>query len=220
MVRPLLNDNAGAIYTDAAVLPYLNTALDDLQEIFEQHNIPSTNEVSAVIALAIADTVVSFTSSPALPSDLIEIQQLWERAVSTPPWIPMVRREFLPLSREDQNITQFQIWAWVNQEIRLIESTAANDLKIDYIQSIFSTPILIGAVGTNIPTINIKQYLGYHTAALCAAYVMENEMRAASLESQAVKALDRELGIPIKGRQAITTRRRPFMNSHRRRGYT
>ena len=220
MSAALMNDTGRVTYTDAAILPYLNIALDDLQEIFEHNNIPVTNQVSSVLTpLTAGTTVVSFTSSPALPSDLIEIQQLWERTTGIIPWIPMNKKEFLPLDREDQNITQFLIWAWIDQEIRLIEATASIDLKIDYIKNIFSTPIAIADVGVNLPIINIKQYLGYHTASLCSQFIGENETRAVTLENKATEALDRELGIPIKGRQAITTRRLPFMGSYRRRGY-
>jgi len=221
MSAALMNDTARVTYTDTAILPYLNIALDDLQEMFEHNNIPSTNEVSAILTpVTSGTTVISQTSTPSLPANLIEIQRLWERSTGVVPWVPMTREEFLPLSLEDQNITQFLIWAWVNEEIRLISATASIDLRIDYIKSIFATPIDITQISTNITTINIKQYLGYHTAALCSMFIGENETRAAVLESQAGVALDRELGIPIKGRQAITTRRQPFMGSYRRRGYT
>lgn len=220
MSAALMNDVAQETYTDAAMLPYLNIAFDDLQEIFEENNIPVTNEVSAILTPVTAGTtVISFTSSPALPSNLIEIQQLYERSTGIIPWIPMRREEFLPLSLEDQSLTQFLIWAWVDQEIRLIEATASIDLKIDYIKSIFATPILIADVAVDLPIINVKQYLGYATAALCALYIQENETRAGFLENKAIQALDRELNIPIKGRQSITTRRQPFMGSYRRRGY-
>jgi hypothetical protein len=50
-------------------------------------------------------------------------------------------------------------------------------------------------------------------------FIGENETRAGSLEMLATQALDRELGIPIKGRQAIVTRRQPFMGSYKGRGY-
>lgn len=219
MVASLMNDTAQTVYTDVAQLPYLNIALDELQELFELNNIPVTNEGSSAIALVAGDTVVSFTSSPALPSNLIEIQQLWERIKDTPPWVPMTRAEFLPRSQEDLSISQFLVWSWIDEEIRLISSTADIDLKLDYIKSIFATPILIADVGDNLPIINIKSYLGYKTAALCSFFIGENETRAATLDKLAENALDRALGIPIKGRQSITTRRQPFMASWKRRSY-
>jgi hypothetical protein len=219
MTAPLLNDALQETYTEDVVLPYLNIALDDLQEIFALNNVPVTNEVTAALALPVGTTVVSFTSTPALPAGLVEIQQLWERATNTPPWVEMNKQEFIPPNQEDQSITQFRVWAWVDQEIRLISSTAANDIKIQYIQKIFNTPIDIGDVNIDIPVINIKQYLGYATASLCAEFIMEDEARATKLMGKANNALDRELGIPTKGRQSIITRRKPFQASYRRRGW-
>ena len=220
MSAALMNDTNRVTYTNAVQLPYLDMALRDLEEIFQLHNIPVTNATSATLTPLVAGTtVVSFTSSPALPSDLVEIQQLYERTTGVEPWIPMSKREFLPLELEAQDITQFLIWAWVNQEIRLIASTASNDLKMDYIASIFVTPVDIADIDIDIAIVNIHQYLGYHVAALCSRYIGSNESRAAMLEGQANEALERELGIPIKGKQSITTRRRPFMGSYRRSGF-
>ncbi len=220
MSASLMNDTAQTVYTDAAQLPYLNMALDDLQEIFELNNIPVTNEKSSALTVAAGVTVIAFSgTTPTLPAGLIEIQQLWERTTGVIPWVPMTRKEFIPNSREDQNITQFLIWSWIDQEIRLVESTASNDLKIDYIKSIFATPIAIGDIAVDLPIINVKQYLGFRTGALCAMFIAENETRAGVLNGEAELALDRELGIPIKGRQAITTRRQPFQSRYRRGGY-
>ena len=219
MVASLMNDTAQTIYTDAACLPYLNMALDDLQEIFEQNNIPVTNEVSAAMTIPAGVSRLGFGTVPALPSDLVEIQRAYERSSGVIPWIPMTRKEFIPKQYEDQEISQFLWWSWVDQEMRFIPATADIDIKLDYVQRIFNTPIAIADIAVNLPVVNVKQYLGYSTAALCSMFIGENETRAQALESKAQQALDRELGIPIKGRQAITTRRQPFMGSYRRRGY-
>ena len=219
MAASLMNDTAQTVYTDAAVLPYLNMALDDLQETFEQNNIPVTNQVSTAITLPAGTTILGYGTTPALPADLIEIQYAYERTSGVIPWIPMSRKEFIPKQHEDQSITQFLWWSWVDQEMHFIAATSDIDIKLDYIQKIFNTPIAIADIAVDIPIPNVKQSLGYATAALCSMFVGENETRAQYLEGLAQRALDRELGIPIKGRQAITTRRQPFMGSYRRRGY-
>lgn len=216
-VASLMNDTAQTLYTNAAVLPYLNLALDDLQEIFQHNNVPVTNEESSIITVPAGIDTIGFGTTPALPSDLVEIQNLWERSSGVIPFIPMTRREFIPRSHEDQSITQFLWYAWRDQEIKVIAATAANDIKIDYIQNIFNTPIAIGDIDVNLPIVNVKQYLNYATASLCAMFIAENETRSNHLDALATRALDRELGIPTKGRQSITTRRQPFMASYRRR---
>ena len=220
MAAALMNDAAQNVYTNEKVLPYLNMTLDELQETFELNNVPVTNEESAIIPVPAGIDTIGFNTNPKLPQDLVEIQRVWERPAGVTPWNPMTRKEFIPRQYEDQSITQFLWWAWRDQEIRVIPATADNELKLDYVQDLFNTPISINDVDVNLPIVNVKQYLGFQTAAFCAMYVAENETRAMALEGKAQRALDRELGIPTKGRQAITTRRQPFMGSYRRRGYS
>lgn len=218
MVASLQNDTAQSVYNDAACLPYLNMALDALQEEFELNNVPVTNEKSAVLTVPALTTVIGFTTIPALPSDLIEIQQLWESPTGQETWIPVDKREFIPQYLTAPPISQFLIWAWMNQEIRLPQANAINDLKIDYIKKLFNTPLSIADINVDLEIINSKQYLGYKTAALCSMFIGENETRAAALNGEAGAALDRTIGISTKGRQAITTRRRPFRAGYKRQG--
>ena len=194
----LLNDTAQTIYTNAAVLPYLNIAMGDLDEAFQQNNIPVTNETSAAILVKAGVTRIGFGTTPSLPGDLVEIQRLYERSPGIEPWVPVERKEFIPKTLEDQSIEQFLFWAWVKQEIRLIEATADNELKIDYIATLFPE-IKIGDIGVRLSVVNVKQHLTFATASLCAMYIGENETRAAALSSQPQTALERELGIPTKG---------------------
>lgn len=220
MVAALLNDTAQTIYTDAAILPYLNMASGDLQEHFQQNNIPVTNRVSsAPITVKAGVTAIGFGTTPSLPGDLVEIQELYERPVGIIPWIPMTKKEFLPQELIDQQINQLLLWAWVNQEIQLIPATADNELRLDYIANIFNTELTIDDIDVRLGVVNVKQYLGYRTAALCSMFIGENETRASALDGLADTALERELGIPTKGRQAISTRRQPFMGSYRRRSF-
>jgi len=218
MVSSLQNDTAQSVYNNVACLPYLNMALDELQELFEENNVPVTNETSAVINAPAGTTAIGFATVVALPANLIEIRQLWESPEGLDQFLPMTKKDFIPHYLENNTtISQFLIWAWMNQEIRLIAADADNDLKLDYIQSIFATPILIADIDVDIPIKNIKSYLGYKTAALCSMFIGENPERASSLDGQAGTALQRTLGISTKGRQSILTRRRPFRASFKTR---
>jgi len=215
-----MNDTAKTIYTDIAQLPYLNTALDELQEYFELNNIPSTNEVSDILNVSAGISVIGNNTVPQLPTNLIEIQRLWESPEGTNNFIPMTKREFLPHYLENNTtISQFLIWAWMDEEIHLIAANADNDLKIDYIKSIFMTPLVIGQVNIDIPIKNCKSYLGYRTAALCSQFIGENKTRADELNGFATMALDRVLGIGTKGRQSIRTRRLPFRMGFKQRSF-
>lgn len=223
MVASLQNDTEQTLYTDIACLPYLNMALDELQEIYEQNNISVTNETSAVITIPVSalpgTTVIGYSTVPALPSNLVEIQQLWERLSGVDPFVPMTKVEFIPHYLEQQLVSQLQFWAWLDSEITLLNSNQANDIKIDYVKSIFATPLTMASVNVDLGLKfkNVKTYLGYKTGALCSMYIGANETRATALNGQAEEALSRALGISIKGRQAINTRRRPFRASYKRR---
>ena len=218
-VASLMNDTAQTQYTNSAVLPYLNLSLDELQEVYELNNLPITNEASAAITVPSGVGDIGFDTTPALPSGLVEIQQLWESTSGLNQWTPMLKKDFLPHYLEDGTaISMFLIWCWEDGRIHLVPANANNDLKIDYIATIFNTPIQIGNINVNLPFTNIKTYLEYKTAALCAMFIAENQTRAMALDNESGNALSRALGIPVKGMQTVTARRRPFRHSFKHRG--
>lgn len=219
MSASLQNDTAQTVYTNAAMLPYLNMALRDLQELFELYNIPVTNATSAVINCPTGTTTISFGGSPTLPGDLIEIQQLWESNEGANQWTPLTKKEFLPHYLEGAPTNMFIVWAWIGNQIKFLPSNQDRDIKIDYITSLFGT-ILIGSINTElgVKLKNIFSYLGYRTAALCSMFIGENPERASALSSQADSALSKSLGISIKGGQAIGVRRRPYRQNYKQRG--
>lgn len=220
MTASLQNDTNQTIYTDAACLPYLNMALDELQEIFEMNNIPVTNEVSVVMTVPAGTTEIAFVgTTPLLPQNLIEIRKIWESASGINEYVGMSKVEYLPQYLEGVTYTSFMFWAWIDNAIHLLEATGDIDLKLDYIKSIFSTPILISQIDDDlgIKFKNVKSYLGYKTAALCSMYIGENETRATALNMQAEDALFRSLDISLKGKQSMMVRRRPFRAAYKSR---
>jgi hypothetical protein len=216
----LMNDRRQRRYTNDECLPWLNLALQELQEIFELNDIPVTHETSSLpIKLKAGIARLGFDTIPALPGDMIEILRLWESPSGQEAWVPMVKRDFLPhILENNTTISQFLIWSWEHGRVRLIPSNSDNDIKLDYIGSMFNLPIAIKDINVNLPFTNIETYLDYKTAALCAMFIAENDQRAMALDSLAGQALVRSLGIPIKGQQPILTRRRPFRASFKRRG--
>ena len=216
LAASLLNDTAKQVYTYTAQLPYLKMALQDLRKLLELNNSPVTNETSAVITIPSGNTSLGFgIVAPKLPDDLVEIQQLWERISGVEPFLPMRKVEFIPHYLEDIEINQFLVWAWMDNEIRFLAANIDIDLKIDYIQSLFTN---VTDENSFIMVINSDSYLQYRTAALCAEYIGENPTRALSLNIQAKEAFDVLIGIDNKGRQAIYTRRRPFRAAWKNRG--
>lgn len=222
MVSSLMNDTAQTKYNDEACLPYLNMALDELQEIMEENNIPVTNQTSTPLVIPAGTTEIAFTATtPTLPPKLIELQEVWESDLNQDNWFPMVRKEFIPHNIEGIELSSFGIYVWKQNILNVPPVVANRNLKLDHIESIFNTPITDNQVDTDLGVQfkNIKTYLGYATAALCSMFIGENETRAAALNGKAGEALERAMNIPTKGRQAIYTRRRPFRQAYKSRSW-
>ena len=104
-----LNDVARQVYTNAILLPYAKQAVRDLRELMQQSNLPVTNEVDEILSVTAGTTEISFVTSPALPENLTEIRQIWERPHDSNPWVPMQRVEFLPYWQDGQTVQQFSV---------------------------------------------------------------------------------------------------------------
>jgi len=217
----LLNDTAKNIYTYAAQLPYLNIAVQELQEEFELSNIPITEETSAIIWVAAGVSAITYNAAgtpqnPTLPSDMVEPAQLWERQHGIDPFIPMTKRDYIPHYLEDIESEQFIYFVWQDQQIRFLPAVQDNDIKIDYIKQLFN---IITDQNTQINIINSRTFLEYRTAALCAEFIERNLTSAQGLNNYAIMGMDRAKGIGIKGKQTIVTRRRPFRAGYKKRGW-
>lgn len=213
----LMNDTARTTYNYTNMLPYLQMALDELQEDFELNSISVTEKTSAVIQVDAGYTEIIFNGVgvPSLPDDLIEPQQLWERNRGIDPYIPMTKREYLPHDLEGVPINIFGYYVWQDQKILLLESTQNNDIKIDYVKQLF-VPLV--DENSQINLINARSFLQYRGASLLAEFIERNIASANSLSANAILSIDRARGIAVKGKQSINTRRRPFRAGFKRRG--
>lgn len=206
-----LNDVSLSKYTYAIQIPYLNLALLDLQEIYEANNVPVTDETSAVIYVPLAAAGVveigfSGTAGRILPADLIELKVVWQSTRNLNQWTRLSPVDYLGQPGTSQ-ISSFSSYQWADQKLRVIAANADNDLKLDYIKSLFATVV---ASTDQLNIINGKTYLVNQTASYIAFDVEENEQRAAALRVDANNSLDKSLTITTKGRQKIQTRRMPF----------
>ena len=214
----LMNDTARTTYTYVAVLPYLQIALQELQEYFQLNGIPVTQLSSGVINIpaGISQIIFNGVGVPKLPDNMIEPTQLWERAEGIDPFIPMTRRDYIPHNLEGVLTSSFGFFIWENQIIKFLPANRDNDIKIDYVKDIF-TPLV--DENSLINVINAATFLEYRTAALCAEFIERNQASANSLNVYAILALDRATGIGVKGKQSISTRRRPFRAAYKKRGF-
>lgn len=222
----LMNDAAKSVYTYTIQLPYLNMALQALQEIFELNNIPVTDTfTSDPIEVPAGDSVIGFEpdipvpDTPYLPDDLVEPKVFWVSNSGQNQYVPITKVDFLPRYDEDVEISQIVQYVWQSQELRFLPANADNDVKLDYIRYLFAQFTDVDGEDV-ISVINSASYLEFKTAAYLAMFCAENPSRAQALDSEATSALDRTLGIGTKGRQRINIRHRPFRASYKRRVYT
>lgn len=210
-VRALMNDTAGQIYTNTAILPYIQIATDDLAMELQDYNIPISNVTSSALTISAGMTDVGGSTGPALPNDLVEIMMVSERtAGTTDDFTPMERRQFLPLT---QQLTSYlQVWSWQNQIIKLLGANGDVEVKLNYIAANLGD---ITNENTTLRLFNIKGYLAYRTSGHCSMFIGENETRARLLYGMAEKELETLLGINIKAQQSIRTRRRPFRSARK-----
>jgi hypothetical protein len=142
-----LNDQAQEKFTDVVLLPYLNMARMELEEVFEQNDIPVSEETSTILSVPANSTFIDFFSSPALPSDLIEIKQLWESTTGQNQFVPVTKVDSLTGHiTGGSTYTSFGVWAWQNQQVKVRGAVGIVDVKIDYVRAFFATPITISLI--------------------------------------------------------------------------
>lgn len=202
----LLNDGEKTQFTNAIQLPYLKIAYSQLKQELIDNNIPVSNKTSTQVTITTSMFDIGGTTGPALPLDFIEPLDLHERTAGTnDDFLLMLRVLALPMTNV---LTPFlQVWSYQSQIIKFLGATASVDVKMNYIGDPLS-----GLVdeNTQVRVFNTENFLKFRNAALCALYIGENPDRAASLNAEAVGAMDLLLNITIKSAQSIYTRRRPF----------
>jgi len=220
MSASLNNDTARSVYTYVSQVPYINLALQELEEYYQLHGVSVVEEASAIIEVNAGAVAIVYGGNPVppgtalrLPDDLIEIQELFESNRGLESWSRMIRRDYLPKNGIPTNA--FGVYAWQSQQIRFNPSNQNNDVKIDYIRRLFA-PVIDETSSINV--VNARTFLEYRTGALCAFFIGEDKARHDTLNGFASLAIDRSTGITVKGKQTIQTRRKPFRSSYKRRG--
>ena|SRR5438105_2589044 len=209
-----LNDTAREKFTNSVLIPYLNMSLIELQEIFELNDIPVSEDTSVILTIPAGTGAIGYNTTPSLPSNLIEIKQLWESTSGINSFVPMNKLGFIgPITTPKSS---FGVYAWNSQEIRVLPAIGAIDIKIDYVKALFN-PVTISLINTQNTIRNTDGYIWARSASFAAFFIDENTTRSVELNNDAAASLQRSLGISIKGTQSIITRRRPFRASFKAR---
>jgi hypothetical protein len=214
LVRSLLNDAQGNLFTDTLLLPYLNSAYRKAQRLIANAGGGGFIQDDALLVVTAVSAVdpslqVSISDATAppnqLPTDLLVPLKLWERAnLSSDDFVEMTdltRHGGLP-SRE-QGLT-LSCWEWRADGLYFLGATQDTQIRLRYVKAYpdftdSTSPVLIR---------NAQEALAYATAAL-AAWSRGSPL-AEKWDDAAGDALEDLVVAAVRREQQTARRRRPY----------
>ncbi|MGB2672454.1 MAG: hypothetical protein WAO11_17205 [Candidatus Acidiferrum sp.] len=221
LVRSLLNDAQGNLFTDTVLLPYANSAYRKVQRAlgnaggggFIQDDVllvvTAVTEIDTSLQVSITDA----TAPPnQLPTDLLVPLKIWERPNgSTDDFLEMVdvsQHGGLPSRVQDVTLS---IWEWRADGIYFVGATQDTQIRLRYSKAYpdftdSTSPVLIR---------NSQEAIAYATAAL-AGWARGSPL-AEKWDDAAADAIEDLVSAAVRREQQSSRRRRPFSS---RNGYT
>ena len=207
LARSIVNDASGQVFTDAVLMPFLNSAYRTLQRELAENGV-TVLEAQLDLDLPLTDgltpTEISDTSSPQLPSDCLAPHTLAEMATGTTDL-------FISMEKITAGLPNFQpggylrMWEWLEDKVNLIGATQAITVRLRYEKVL---PVL--CAGTDPVQIRSSiDPLGYGTAAMAARSRGQRAL-AVDLMSAAADATTKLIERYVRPEQYKTRRRRPY----------
>jgi hypothetical protein len=221
LVRSLLNDSQGNLFTDTVLLPYANSAYRKVQRAISNGGgggFIQDDVLLVVTAITQTDTSlqVSITDATAppnqLPTDLLVPVKLWERPNgSSDDFLEMVdlsQHGGLPSRAQDATLS---VWEWRADGIYFLGATKDTQIRLRYLKAYpdltdSTSPVLVR---------NAQEAIAYATAAL-AAWSRGSPL-AERWDGAAADAVEDLVTAAVRREQQSARRRRPFSA---RSGYT
>jgi hypothetical protein len=221
LVRSLLNDAQGNLFTDAVLLPYANSAYRKLQRALGNAGgggFLQDDALLVVTALAVPDpsAQVSITDATAppnqLPTDLLMPMKLWERRNgSTDEFVEMVdvtQHGGLPPRIQDVSLS---VWEWRADGLYFLGATQDRQIRLRYLKTYpdltdATSPVLVR---------NAQEAIACATAAL-AGWARGSPL-SEKWDEAASDAIEDLVSAAVRREQQTVRRRRPFSS---RSGYT
>ncbi len=221
LVRSLLNDSQGNLFTDTLLLPYANSAYRKVQRAIGNAGgggFIQDDVLLVVTAVTQTDTSlqVSITDATAppnqLPTDLLVPVKIWERPNgSSDDFLEMVdlsQHGGLPSRVQDVTLS---VWEWRADGIYFLGATQDTQIRLRYSKaypdlSDSTSPVLVR---------NAQEAIAYATAAL-AAWSRGSPL-AERWDEAATDAIEDLVTAAVRREQQSSRRRRPYSS---RTGYT
>jgi hypothetical protein len=214
LVRSLLNDAAGNLFTDGVLLPYTNAAYRKVQRALA--NIQSGTFLSDDVLLVVSAVAgvdptlqVSITDATAppnqLPTDLLVPLKLWERASgSSDDFVEMTDlTNHGGLPSQEQGVC-LEFWEWRADGLYFIGATQDTEIRLRYQKC---CPDLTDATSPVLVR-NAQEAIAYFTAAMASA--ARGAPQAARWDDAGADALEDLLARAAQREQHSSRRRRPY----------
>lgn len=186
LARALMNDSSAAVFTDALLMPLLNSAYRGLQRELAENGVSVLTEQQDLDLepdplSGVTNTEISDTSSPQLPSDCLMPQMLWERAAANTAdtFVPMEKFTSGGSMLNLQPSTYLRLWEWREDKINLVGATQAVTVRVRFEK-------VLPALTTGTDPVQIRAAtdpLAFATAALAA----RSRSRAGSARGRAAR---------------------------------
>ncbi len=207
LTRALVNDTAGTVFTDATLMPLLNSAYRGLQRQLAETGVSvlvSEVDLDLPLTSGVTTTEISDVSDPQLPTDLLAPHQLWEQQTgSTDLFIPMEKiTGGLP---NLQPSTYLRMWEWREDMINLVGATSEITVRLRYEKVL--PQLVLGTDPVMIRSAN--DALAYATSAL-AARARGARALAADMQAAAYQATNDLIERYMRPEQFKGRRRKPY----------
>jgi hypothetical protein len=212
LARALVNDTAAAVFTDALLMPLLNSAYRGLQRELAENGVSvlaEQQDISLPVngSTGVTNMELSDASSPQLPTDCLMPHMLWERATANTSdvFVPMEKFTSGGSMLNLQPSSYLRLWEWREDKINLVGATQAITVRLRYEKIL---PQL--TLGTDPVQIrSASDPLGYATAAL-AARSRGARALAADLLGAAQMATENLIQRYVRPEQFKSRRRKPY----------
>ena len=191
-----LNDSAKTRWTDVVLLPYLKSAILELQAELEDNDLPPIREISAVIP------VNANSKDLTLPADFVFPIKL-EEANGTGGWSGMEEVEWEP---DEVSETKLGYWTFREGKIRLRSSASATNVRLYYLRTLSQ----IASVDSVIEVPNAKGFLAARTSGLASSFGGAASARGAEAHARAAYFLRKIIQSLTKRLQDRPVRRRRY----------
>ncbi|HEV2305976.1 MAG TPA: hypothetical protein VGR93_10685 [Candidatus Acidoferrales bacterium] len=207
LARSLANDAAGAVFSDAVLLPFLNSAYRALQRELAESGVSvlvSQADVDLPLTNGVTNTIISDVTTPQLPTDLLAPHQLLEQTTGS-------SDIFTPMEKITGGLPNFQpgarlrMWEWREDAIQLVGATQETTVRIRYEKSL---PAIV--LGTDPLQIRSSiDPLAYAVAAM-AARSRGAQALAADMFALAENAAEKLIERYVRPEQFKGRRRKPY----------